>query len=70
MTTVPPDPNRGQGWRKSSFSGEKQECVEVLDLPGGGREVRDSKNRAGGVQQYNENEWQAFIAGVKNGEFD
>jgi hypothetical protein len=32
--------------------------------------VRDSKQPAGSVLQYSSAEWQAFISGVKTGEFD
>jgi Domain of unknown function (DUF397) len=45
-------------------------CVEVAALPGGGVQVRDTKNRDGGTQTYNDHEWAAFVAGVKAGEFD
>jgi hypothetical protein len=45
-------------------------CVEVAFMPGGGVRVRDSKNPAGGVQAYDEGEWDAFVAGVKSGDFD
>lgn len=45
-------------------------CVEVAALPDGGRVVRDTKNRDGGVQVYTRAEWAAFVDGVKAGEFD
>lgn len=57
-------------WRTSTFT-DNGTCVEVADLPDGGRLVRDTK--LGGtspVLQYSAAEWQAFIAGVKAGEFD
>lgn len=58
-------------WRKSTFSSSAgANCVEVLDLPGGGRAVRDSKNRDGEVLRFTESEWTAFTAGVHAGEFD
>jgi hypothetical protein len=56
-------------WRKSSFSGEQGACMEVADLPGGGRAVRDSKNPAGPVLVFTPAEWDAFTAGVRAGEF-
>ncbi len=45
-------------------------CVEVAALPGGGVQVRDTKDRAGSTQTYTDHEWAVFIAGVKSGEFD
>jgi len=56
-------------WFKSSFSAAGN-CVEVAHLPGGGVAVRDSKDRAKAAHVYNRTEWEAFLAGAKNGEFD
>lgn len=56
-------------WRKSSFSGVQTHCVEFRRA-GDGVQVRDSKNPDAGTLGYTTGEWQAFIAGVKNGEFD
>lgn len=58
-------------WRKSSYSGGNGgACVEVADLPGGGRVVRDSKDRTGAVLSFTAAEWSAFTAAVRDGEFD
>ncbi len=57
-------------WRKSSYSGSGDNCVEVAGLPGGGQAVRDSKNPDGPVLTFTPGEWNAFIEGVKDGEFD
>lgn len=57
-------------WRKSSLSGNGENCVEVADLPGGGRAVRNSKRPDGAVVEFTPGEWDAFIGGVKQGEFD
>jgi hypothetical protein len=58
-------------WRTSSFSGNNGACVEVADLPDGGRAVRDTKDKgAGPILRFTPAEWQAFVAGVKDGEFD
>ena len=55
-------------WRKSRHS-TSGNCVEVR-LHGGRVEVRDSKDPRGGVLRYTADEWDAFIAGAKDGEFD
>ncbi len=61
----------GAQWRKSSYSnGNGGDCVEVADLDGGGRAVRDSKNRSGPTLIFTAAEWAAFTAGVRAGEFD
>jgi hypothetical protein len=57
-------------WRKSSYSGAENACVEVADLPSGARAVRDSKNPTGGHLTFTATEWAAFTAGVRDGEFD
>jgi hypothetical protein len=60
----------GLVWRKSSRSnGNGGDCVEVADLPDGSRAVRDSKDRSGPVLLFTPSEWQAFVEGVKLGEF-
>jgi hypothetical protein len=56
-------------WFKSSFSASGS-CVEVAHLPGGGVAVRDSKDRGKAAHVYTRREWEAFMAGVRNGEFD
>jgi hypothetical protein len=57
-------------WRTSSFT-DNGTCVEVADLPDGGRLVRDTKlGEASPVLRYTAAEWRAFIDGVKAGEFD
>jgi hypothetical protein len=56
-------------WFKSSASAAGN-CVEVAHLPGGGVAVRDSKDRSKTPHVYTRGEWEAFLAGAKNGEFD
>lgn len=59
------------GWFKSSFSnGQGGNCVETCALPDGGRAVRHSKDPDGPTLVFTPAEWQAFITGVKVGEFD
>jgi hypothetical protein len=44
--------------------------VETCTLPDGGRAVRHSKHPDGPKLIFTPAEWQAFIAGVKVGQFD
>lgn len=57
-------------WKKSSLSGYNADCVEVAGLTGDTIRVRDSKNQRGAVLNFTAREWDAFIGGVRNGEFD
>lgn len=57
-------------WFKSSRSGGSKECVEVAFLGGGMVGVRDSKNPTGPALVFTPGEWEAFTAGVQDGEFD
>jgi hypothetical protein len=44
--------------------------VEVASLDGGLIGVRDSKNPTGPALVFTPGEWEAFTAGVQDGEFD
>ncbi len=58
-----------KGWFKSSLSFANGNCVEVAL----GEEeigVRNSRDLTGPILRFTPGEWDAFIAGVKNGEFD
>jgi hypothetical protein len=57
-------------WVKSSLSYANGDCVEVAALPDGKIGVRDSKDAQGPVLRFTPAEWQAFVGGVQNGEFD
>jgi hypothetical protein len=58
----------GAAWRKSSRS-ESNGCVEIAFLDGQ-IAVRDSKDRGGPVLQFTHREGEAFLGGIRNGEFD
>jgi hypothetical protein len=60
----------GSTWVKSSLSYANGNCVEVSDLPGGTVGVRNSRDREAVVLRFTPDEWQAFLGGVRNGEFD
>ena len=47
-----------------------QNCVEVAESFDGGMLVRDSKDPDGHCLQFTGPEWDAFVLGVRNGEFD
>jgi Domain of unknown function (DUF397) len=57
-------------WVKSSFSYANGMCVEVAGLSDDVIMVRDSKNAKGAVLGFTPGEWDAFVGGVRNGEFD
>jgi hypothetical protein len=56
-------------WTKASRSSNGGECVEVR-RHGGMIEVRDSKDRSGPVLRFTGPEWEAFLDGARNAEFD
>lgn len=58
-------------WFKSSYSSANGQCVEAARTPDGGMAVRDTKDRGTGpVLRFSADEWQAFLAGAAEGEFD
>lgn len=58
-------------WRKSSMSGYNGSCFEIARLVTDRVGVRDTKDKGSGpVLIFNQDEWTAFLAGVKAGEFD
>lgn len=56
-------------WRKSSYSNGNGQCVEVAFLEEGGVAVRDSKDPSGPALLFTAAEWDAFSAGMADGEF-
>jgi hypothetical protein len=60
----------GAQWRRSNRSATGSEnCVEVAFV-GGAIVVREAGNPAGPVLLFTPDEWDAFVAGAKDGEFD
>jgi Domain of unknown function (DUF397) len=58
-------------WRKSSYStGNGGACVEVARNLPGIVAVRDSKDPDGPKLAFAPDEWRAFTAGIRAGEFD
>ena len=58
-------------WRRSSRCGAAGSCVEIADLPAGGKAVRDGKlGDASAALVFTREEWLSFLAGVRAGEFD
>ena len=55
-------------WRKSRRSNENG-CVEVAFVENR-IAIRDSKNRRGPVLVFTPLEWEAFVGGIRDGEFD
>lgn len=55
-------------WRKSTFSGDSGDCVEVADGFPGELPVRDSKDPHGPALVFRAEAWRAFVAGVRAGE--
>jgi Domain of unknown function (DUF397) len=56
-------------YTKSSHSGGGS-CVEVRLLAGDSIGVRDSKDISQAPLVFTRPEWEAFLAGVRDGEFD
>ena len=59
----------GLNWRKAQYSVQNGQCVE-LARAGAMIAIRDSKNPVGPILTYTRAEWNAFLHGAKNGEFD
>jgi hypothetical protein len=59
---------RGATWRKSSFSNPSGNCVEAAQLTEG-MAVRNSRFPDGPALVFTGAEWDAFLRGVKGGDF-
>jgi hypothetical protein len=60
----------GLRWRKSTRSAQNGACVELAALPDGTVGVRDSKDPGGPILRFTRAEVRAWLAGVRDGEFD
>jgi hypothetical protein len=59
-----------RGWYKSSYSGNGGgSCVEVK-MTGKSVHVRNTRDRNGPMLEFTHAEWDAFISGAHDGEFD
>jgi Domain of unknown function (DUF397) len=68
---VSPAEIAGAYWHKSSWSAANGSCVEVAHLGGGQVGVRDTKAIGRGpVLIVTSREWDAFLSGVRHGDFD
>ena len=57
-------------WRQRQRSNPSGNCVEVAALPDGAVAVRNSRHPSGPALVYSRAEIAAFLAGVRDGEFD
>ncbi|KJY24056.1 DUF397 domain-containing protein [Streptomyces sp. NRRL S-495] len=57
-------------WRKSTYSGQGGECVEIADDHPGLVPVRHSQDPAGPAFLFPADAWRAFVTAVKHDEFD
>jgi Domain of unknown function (DUF397) len=55
-------------WRKSSYSNPSGNCVEAATLVNGVA-VRNSRFPDGPALVFTEAEWDAFVRGIKTGDF-
>jgi hypothetical protein len=61
----------GVAWRKSRRSGPQGgNCVEIAHLPDGQVAIRNSRHPSGPALLFTPSEWEAFLGGAKDGDFD
>jgi hypothetical protein len=57
-------------WRKSARSSAQGNCVELARLSGAEVAIRNSRDPGGPALVFTDAELDAFLAGVKDGDFD
>ncbi|QNP73113.1 DUF397 domain-containing protein [Streptomyces roseirectus] len=62
---MPPESEIVSPFRKSSYSAQQDDCVELAHTSLGGRAVRDSKYSSGPVQFHGPDAWSRFLAALK-----
>src|SRR4029450_9464583 len=67
---VPAGAPPGARWRKSGRSSAQGNCVELAKLSGSEYAIRNSRHPHGPALVFTEAEVDAFLAGVKDGDFD
>ena len=67
---VPADDLPGARWRKSGRSSAQGNCVELARLSGSEVAIRNSRHPAGPALVFTDAELEAFLGGVKDGDFD
>jgi hypothetical protein len=60
----------GARWRKSARSSAQGNCIELAKLAGAEVAIRNSRHPQGPALIFTEAELDAFLGGVKDGEFD
>ena len=67
---VPAGDLPGARWRKSGRSSAQGNCVELARLAGSEVAIRNSRHPAGPALVFTGAELDAFLGGVKDGDFD
>jgi hypothetical protein len=67
---VPAGELPGARWRKSGRSSAQGNCVELARLSGSEVAIRNSRHPKGPALVFTDAELDAFIGGVKDGDFD
>jgi hypothetical protein len=67
---VPAGELPGARWRKSGRSSAQGNCIELARLAGAGVAIRNSRHPHGPALVFTDAELDAFLAGVKDGDFD